>query len=124
MALNLNSVLLGSENPQRLAEFYTKVLGEPSWKGEEGDWVGFQVADGWLGIGPHDQVKGQNSTPGRIMAGFETADVEGEFERIKGLGAEVVAEPYHPGEASEMWLATFADPDGNYFQLASPMKEG
>jgi hypothetical protein len=31
-------------------------------------------------------------------------------------------EPYQPGPAGgEMWLGTLADPDGNYFQLASPM---
>jgi len=24
------------------------------------------------------------------------------------------------GQAEEMWPATFADPDGNYFQLATP----
>ncbi len=46
----------------------------------------------------------------------------GEFARIKDLGAEVVAEPYHPSEEPSMWLATLADPDGNYFQLATPMK--
>ena len=34
-------------------------------------------------------------------------------------GATVVSEPYHmtgPG-----WIATFADPDDNYFQLMSAM---
>jgi predicted enzyme related to lactoylglutathione lyase len=68
-------------------------------------------------------VKGRNDTPGRIILNFETADVAGEFERIKGLGATVKQEPYQPGEATtgEFWLATFEDPDGNYFQLASPM---
>ena len=46
-----------------------------------------------------------------------------EFERIKGLGATVEHEPYQPGgdAAGEMWLATFADPDGNFFQIATPM---
>lgn len=27
------------------------------------------------------------------------------------------------GQAEEMWLATYADPDGNYFQLATPWSE-
>ncbi len=43
------------------------------------------------------------------------------FERIKGLGARVEREPYQPDGVSDMWLATFEDPDGNFFQLASPM---
>jgi predicted enzyme related to lactoylglutathione lyase len=60
--------------------------------------------------------------PGRIMINFETPDVRAEFDRLKPLGATVAQEPYQPGAAdSQMWLATMADPDGNYFQLASPM---
>jgi Glyoxalase-like domain len=59
--------------------------------------------------------------PGRIIVNFETPDVQSEFDRIKGLGARVEHEPYQPGDGGEMWLATFEDPDGNFFQLASPM---
>jgi predicted enzyme related to lactoylglutathione lyase len=33
----------------------------------------------------------------------------------------VVQEPYQPGEEPEGWIATFSDPDDNYFQLMSPM---
>jgi len=64
--------------------------------------------------------------PGRLIINFETPDVRKEFDRIKGLGATVVAEPYNPAEddSQEMLLATFEDPDGNYFQLASPMPQG
>ena len=45
-----------------------------------------------------------------------------EFERIKKLGAAVVAEPYPPAEDPKMMIATFADPDNNYFQLVTPME--
>lgn len=121
MKLDFNGVMLGSEKPKELADFYTKVLGEPNWK-NEGDWYGYGIGQGWLAIGPHSEVKGKNQSPGRIMLMLETSDVQGEFDRIKEAGAEVVAAPYHPGEEKEMLLATFADPDGNYFQLATPMK--
>ncbi|HEX2272591.1 MAG TPA: VOC family protein [Acidimicrobiales bacterium] len=122
MALNLNNIMLGSEDSRRLAEFYTKVLGaaNPDWSDEANGWFGFQAGDGSLAIGPHSEVKGRNQQPGRIMLNISTPDVKGEFERIKALGAEVVAEPYEPGGAGEMVLCTFADPDGNYFQLATP----
>jgi predicted enzyme related to lactoylglutathione lyase len=52
--------------------------------------------------------------------------VSGDFERCKTAGATVVAEPYNPGDGSDdtMRIATLADPDGNYFQLMSPMSEG
>jgi predicted enzyme related to lactoylglutathione lyase len=61
---------------------------------------------------------GSAKDPGRVMFNLETAEVQAEFERIKGLGAVVIREPYEMGGG---WIATLADPDGNYFQLVSPM---
>jgi predicted enzyme related to lactoylglutathione lyase len=52
---------------------------------------------------------------------METADVKGEFAKMKAAGATVVKEPYQPEEGRDLWIATFSDPDDNYFQLASPM---
>ncbi len=117
--LNLTTVMVNSENPKALTDFYTKILGKPEWEG--GEFVGWKAGGSYLMVGPHDQVKGENQEPGRIIFNFETNDVKGEFDRIKGLGAKVQQEPYSPGEDPKMTLATFADPDGNYFQLASPM---
>jgi predicted enzyme related to lactoylglutathione lyase len=122
MALNLNNVMLGSEDSKRLADFYAQVLGAPNpdWSDEANGWFGFQAGDGSIAIGPHSEVTGKSQQPGRIMLTFATSDVQGEFERVKGLGAEVVAEPYAPGGGGGMMMCTFADPDGNYFQLAPP----
>jgi predicted enzyme related to lactoylglutathione lyase len=118
--LDFNSVLVGSADPQKLTEFYTEIIGKPAF--EDGGFTGFQVGSGWLMVGPHSDVKGRNKEPGRIILNFETADVKGEFKRIKDLGAKVQAEPYNPGgNTGDMLLATFVDPDGNYFQLCSPM---
>ncbi len=119
--LNFNSALLFSENPSALVEFYKKVFEkDPEWSG--GDFHGFMVGSGGIIIGPHDKVNGKNDHPERIMFNFETEDVEKEFERIQSLGTEVIAKPYHPSEEESMMIATFADIDGNYFQIASPMK--
>jgi predicted enzyme related to lactoylglutathione lyase len=118
--LNLTTVMIYSEDPDALNAFYTKVLGERSW--ENGGYVGWQAGNATLMTGPHSEVKGRNEMPGRIIVNFETPDVKGEFERIKALGAKVEQEPYAPGEEPEMLLATFEDPDGNFFQLATPMK--
>jgi predicted enzyme related to lactoylglutathione lyase len=52
------------------------------------------------------------------MFNFETTEVKEEFERIKAAGATVIREPYEMGGG---WIATLADPDGNYFQLVTPM---
>ena len=125
MTLSLNSIMLGSEDSTKLADFYTKVLGAPNpdWSDEANGWFGFQAGDGGLVIGPHSEVKGKSQQPGRIMMNFSVPDVNGEFERIKALGAEVVAEPYEPGGGG-MLMCTFADPDGNYFQLSTPWNPG
>jgi predicted enzyme related to lactoylglutathione lyase len=117
--MNLSSILIGSEDPKRLTDYYTRLFGKPGF--DEGGYTGWQIGSGFLTVGPHDQVKGQNMHPGRVIWNIETSDVKGEFERFKAAGATVVAEPYQPGEAPEMWIATFADPDDNYFQLGSPM---
>jgi predicted enzyme related to lactoylglutathione lyase len=118
--LNLSTIMIGSEDPKALSDFYAKLLGKPEW--EDSGYIGWRAGNGTLMIGPHSDVKGRNEMPGRIILNFETPDVKAEFERIKGLGVTVQREPYQPGGGGgEMWLATFEDPDGNYFQLASPM---
>lgn len=121
--MNLNSIMLGSGDPVKLADFYTGVFGEPVWKDEENQWFGYKVGDGFLSVGPHSEVKGKNKEPGRIIFNCAVQDVKGEFDRIKATGAEVVADPYQPGGGEGMWVATFADPDGNYFQLVTPWGE-
>lgn len=121
--MRLNGVMLGTENPKTLAEFYTKVFGKPGW--EQDDWYGYMIGTGSLMIGPHSEVKGSNANPARIMIALETEDPKKDFEHLKEQGAKVVAEPYQPDAkgSPEIWLATVADPDGNYLQIASPWKE-
>lgn len=116
--LNFNSILLSSENHKKLTEFYKKVF-EKNPDMEEDRYAGFLVGSCFFSIGAHDKVKGNNSNPDRILFNFETKDVKGEFKRIKNLEAKVITEPYEMGDGG-FWIATFADPDGNYFQLMSP----
>ncbi len=119
--LNFNSILLFSEHPEKLAEFYRAVFQkDPEW--DEGGYSGWRAGSGHIVIGPHSEVKGKNANPQRIMINLETEKVKEEFERIKKLGAKVIAEPYNPMEEEKMIIATLSDPDGNYFQLASPME--
>ena len=119
--LNFNSLLLFSEAPKKLVDFYRQVLGrEPKW--QEGEYTGFENGACTLVIGPHSKVVGQNKNPERIILNFETGDVKGEFERIKKLGVKVIADPYHMEDNQDFTIATLADSDGNYFQLVSPMK--
>ena len=57
--MNLNSILIGSENPQGLRDYYNKNFGKPAF--EEGDF------SGWVTVGPHDQVQGKNRDAGRVI---------------------------------------------------------
>jgi len=117
--MNFNSILIGSEDPARLVEYYTKLFGEPAMS--DGGYTGWQIGSGSIHIGPHDQVTGKNVHPGRLIWNIESADVKGDFERLTAAGATVIREPYNPGGPPDAWIATLADPDDNYFQLVSPM---
>src|SRR2546430_52272 len=120
--MNFNGLLIGTENPQRLVDYYTKLFGKPNW--DDGGYVGWQIGSGSGTGGPHDQGKGKKPPPRRLISDNESRDVKGQFEKLKAAGATVVKEPYQMGEApgQDMWITTFADPDNNYFQLMSPME--
>jgi predicted enzyme related to lactoylglutathione lyase len=117
--MDFNSLLIGSEDPARLVEYYTRLLGEPAFA--DGGYTGWKLGSGFVTIGPHSEVHGRNTAPGRLIWNLETKDVPGDFARLKAAGAIVVAEPYG-FEGNEGAIATFADPDDNYFQLMSPME--
>jgi predicted enzyme related to lactoylglutathione lyase len=116
--MDLNSILIGSEDPQRLADYYTKLFGEPTWS--EGGYTGWQLGGGAVTVGHHDQVTGRNAQPGRIIWNIESADVRADFDRLVSRGAIVIREPYG-FEGVDGLIATLADPDDNSFQLMSPM---
>ena len=119
--LNLKSIMVGSREPKALPEFYAKIFGKPAdMAEEESTWWGWMAGSTFLGIGMHSEVAGRAQEPARIILNMETTEVAEEFERIKALGATVIKEPY---EMHGTWIATFADPDGNYFQLMSPWRE-
>jgi predicted enzyme related to lactoylglutathione lyase len=118
--MDFNSILIGSEDPERLVEYYSRLFGEPTMS--EGGYTGWLIGRGFVTVGPHDQVHGSNSEPGRIIWNIQAADVKDEFERMQAAGAIVVREPYGFEEDPDALIATLADPDGNYFQLMSPME--
>jgi predicted enzyme related to lactoylglutathione lyase len=119
--MNFTNVLIGSEDPARLAEYYTKLFGEPKWN--DGGYSTWVLGPGAISVGPHSEVKGKSAHPGRIILNIETDDVAGDFARWRDAGAIVIQEPYTFEEAPGSWIATFADPDDNYFQLMTPMPE-
>ncbi len=117
--MDFNSILIGSEQPERLVAYYKRLFGEPVMA--DGGYTTWQIGSGWVSVGAHSEVHGANSAPGRLIWNLETVDVRPEFERMKAAGAIVVREPYNFEEYPDAWIATLADPDDNYFQLMSPM---
>ena len=109
--------MIGTSDVKKMATFYEKVFDRPADM-IEGEWYGWKVGETFFSIGEHSEVKGTSKEPQRIILNFETKEVKEHFERIKAIdGVTVVKEPY---EMSGAWIATIADPDGNYFQLMTP----
>lgn len=117
--LNFNSILLSTDNLDKLSEFYEKVFEKKPDMDYEG-YKGFLVGSCFLSIGLHDKIKGKAEDANRIIFNFETKEVKEEFKRIEKLGAKIVAKPYQMEDA---WIATLEDPDGNYFQLITPWED-
>jgi predicted enzyme related to lactoylglutathione lyase len=111
--------MIGTKQPAALAAFYEQVLGKPAEMidRDNGFW-GWQAGSAFLSVLDHSDMIGRTKDPGRVMFNFETVQVKEEFERIRAIGATVIREPY---QMEGGWIATLADPDGNYFQLVTPM---
>ena len=117
--LNLNTIMIGTKQTKALVSFYEKVLGKPpDMANSEYGFFGWQVGSCYFSVLEHSEMGGKAKDPGRILINFETTQVKQEFERIKALGGAVIKAPY---QIDDEWIATMADPDGNYFQLVSPM---
>lgn len=118
--LNFSSIMIGTSQPKVLGKFYEKVIGRKSDMGED-DWYGWNSKGFSLTIGEHSEVKGKAVQPQRVILNFDTKEIEKEYERIKKIeGVEVIKELYEMEGMKGMWIATFADPNGNYFQLMTP----
>lgn len=111
--------MIGTHQPKVLGAFYGKVFGKKADMGD-GEWYGWNVGRCFFTIGEHSEVKGKAKEPQRIILNLETKDIKKEYERIKKTGAKVIKALYEMEGMKGMWIATFADPDGNYFQLMTP----
>lgn len=113
------SIHINTDRPKELGAFYQQLFNvEPAWQSDE--IRGFMFGDFRLEVAKHDAVSGKNNQPARIFFDLMVDDVRTEFDRIVGLGATAVQEPYDfTDEDMAMVIATLADLDGNYFQLVS-----
>lgn len=120
MIKGIDSVGIFSENPKILADFYKDKVGLNLTieveLGEGEDLFGFEFGQGsTLYITKHEAVKGKNSKPERIILNLEVDNIEEDAKRLDGLSVKKIQEVYHV-EGYGL-IATYEDPDGNYFQL-------
>ena len=120
MIRGLEAVLVGSADAGKLAEFYRDVVGlkmgmvmDIGDKGERG--YEFPLKGAGLYLLDHSKVKGKTKDPSRVMFNLEVDDIEKEVARLKKKKVKPVTDIYHV-EGYGL-IATFADPDGNYFQF-------
>ena len=114
MALKIHSVMIGTEDLQRLAAFYRDVMGlQPEM--EDGSFVVFQGEGGaQLALGVHSEVKGRAKDPDRVIVDFHVDDCQAEYERLNAKGVRFTRPP---SQDQGFVVATFLDPDGNTLQL-------
>jgi len=120
MIRGMESILLSSEDGQKLADFYKETvglkrtqvmeMGENEEKGFE-----FELSGVNLYIMDHSEVKGKSHDPSRVMFNLEVDDIEKETARLDKVGVKKVQDIYHI-EGYGL-IATYEDIDGNYFQF-------
>lgn len=120
MIRGLEAVLIGSASAKKLADFYKNVVGlkqgvvmENPETGEEA--YDFKTGKVGLYILDHSKIKGKSKDPSRMMFNLEVDDIEKEVKRLKKAKVKLITGIYHVPEYG--LIATFADPDGNYFQF-------
>ena len=116
MINDLIGVIIWSEKPVELADFYSSKLGLiPVSK--DGDFTAFEPYPGFrfsIG-GSHPEVKGVNKDSKRFMLNFVTHDIFADYKRLTEEGVSFIRSP--DKESWGGWVATFLDLDGNTLQL-------
>lgn len=118
MIKSLDGVLLSSEDSTKLADFYKEKVGLKCTMefemGENGE-KGFVFDDVKLYINQHSEVHGKSKEPERYMLNFEVEDIETATEKLDKEDVKKIKDTYHV-EGYGL-IATYEDPDGNYFQV-------
>ena len=114
MLKGIHSVLIWTEDLNRLVPFYRDVLGLTPEIESEGFFVFAASSGAQLALGTHSEVKGRSKDPYRVMVDLTVDDCQAEYERLNAKGVEFIRRPSRDEGAT---IATFLDPDGNLLQL-------
>ena len=105
----LNSMLLGSTNPDRLKAWYLD-----GFQAKVDGYGNLDLGGFGLLIEQRDDVAATTVEPGRVVINFAVEDIQAAAAHLRTLDVEWLVEPEDRGVG---WFATMIDPDGNYVQL-------
>jgi predicted enzyme related to lactoylglutathione lyase len=120
MSAVLGSMLLSSDDPQRLCAFYADALGLESGRSPDGQYSFLNVGGFFVMFDHRDDVSGRTKEPGRAIFNIHVDDVPEAAARFEKAGATWLAPPE---DRDGSWFATAIDPDGNYVQLMHVSEE-
>ncbi len=126
MAFTKYRILIYSENPDKLAEFYKTVLGfkqvdKLNIPGDYGYMLNV-VGDLNVWIGKHSEIKGKVKENFRHLFNlYPEEGVEFWYDKLKdNPQVTIVATPFlapFSTPENQVWFSTFLDPEGNCWQL-------
>jgi predicted enzyme related to lactoylglutathione lyase len=119
----LSAVLIVSENPARLAEFYRDVVGIPlkdEGHGESLPHYGCNLGDMHFAIHPVETFPDRRHGVGAVKLAFNVFDIKALVERLKKQGIEVLYPPHNTGF---FWSTAINDPDGNFIEFTEMCDE-
>ncbi|MGW6280491.1 VOC family protein [Kribbella sp. NPDC055071] len=105
----LNSMLIGSTDPERLKAWYRDGL-----DAKVDGYGNLNVGGFGLVIERRDDVASKTVEPGRCIVNFGVEDIEAVAAHLRTLDVTWLV---HPEDRGVGWFATLIDPDGNYVQL-------
>lgn len=110
-------VILASERPAVLAEFYAEALDLTFEREEHGGLdphFGVDIGELHFGIHPPANLGKTGAGNSNTSIAFNVESLEAVTERLARLGAEAVTEAHDEGFGM---VASYRDPDGNLFEI-------
>jgi predicted enzyme related to lactoylglutathione lyase len=115
----LMSLMLASQDPDRLHSWYTAVL-PPDTDDKQDQYRILGYGDFYLFLDSRDAVGETTAEPGRVVLNFDVTDARGFVDRVDQVGGGWEA-PLEDRDGS--LFATAVDPDGNYVQVIELSEE-
>jgi predicted enzyme related to lactoylglutathione lyase len=113
----LSAVLIVSEDPRRLADFYRDVVGIPLEAEQHGaslpHW-GCTLGDVHFAIHPVATFPDRRSGVGSVKLAFTVFDIQALVRRLEGKGISLL---YPPHDTGFFWSTAIQDPDGNLIEF-------